>query len=98
MHIASARHGYVPRGITVKLIGIVSKAFLPYLSERLPTKGIITRVPSPVICIIKPRMHAPVIFQINHHLSIKITWIEISYQTLYDPNKCVGCRRDCSGR
>lgn len=39
-----------PKGIIVRLIGIVSRAFLPYLSERLPTNGIITNVPNPIIC------------------------------------------------
>lgn len=30
--------------------GSISKDFLPYLSESLPTIGIITSVPSPIIC------------------------------------------------
>lgn len=41
----------VPRGIMGKVTGIVSKAFLPYLSDRFPSTGIITNDPSPIIYI-----------------------------------------------
>ena len=41
----------IPKGIMVRVMGTVSKAFLPYLSERLPTRGIITSDPNPMICI-----------------------------------------------
>ena len=34
----------------VRIIGTVRMAFLPYLSERLPNSGIITSVPTPIIC------------------------------------------------
>lgn len=33
-----------------RVIGSVSKAFLPYWSDRFPISGIITTVPSPMIC------------------------------------------------
>lgn len=45
-------HAYgIPRGMMVRIIGTVSKVFRPYLSERFPTRGVITNVPSPMICI-----------------------------------------------
>ena len=33
-----------------RVIGSVSRAFLPYWSDRFPISGIITTVPNPMIC------------------------------------------------
>lgn len=42
---------YIPRGMIAIVIGSVSKAFLPCLSERLPIKGVTISVPKPVTYI-----------------------------------------------
>ena len=55
----------IPRGMMVRIIGTVSKVFRPYLSERFPTRGVITNVPSPMICINHKRISNAIYAQIR---------------------------------
>jgi hypothetical protein len=49
----------LPKGIIMRVIGSVRIAFLPYLSERLPKRGIVTSVPNPIICTNHILIHLP---------------------------------------
>lgn len=46
---------FLPKGMMERAIGIVSRAFLPYSSDKFPITGVITTVPSPIICNIRIR-------------------------------------------
>lgn len=68
-------------------MGRVSKAFLPYSSDRFPISGVIIIAPNPMICItldkfFNQNLHLPKKIKINSVTKLIITWFA-------DPNRTV---------
>ena len=68
-------------------MGRVSKAFLPYSSDRFPISGVIIIAPNPMICItldkfFNQNLHLPKKIKISSITKLIITWF-------LDPNQTV---------